>query len=216
MSVKVFLVESHNVVREGLKSFLEKNKKVRLVGAIEDRTETLKKIRSANVDVLLMNIHSPTKDGFEHVKKIKKEFPKLKILLLLSPEKEDHFIEILDCGSNGYVNPNCTENDLATAIQIAANDGIYTDGEFTLKMLERYKDGKDYSTRSKKPIPNLTERELEVLELMGKGYTNVEMANVLFTSVRTIETRRMKLLEKTKTQNTAMLIKYAVINGLIK
>jgi DNA-binding NarL/FixJ family response regulator len=215
MSIKVFLIENNDVVREGLGSYIERDKTNKLVGS-SNGTEILKKLKTNTIDVLLIDIYYPFVDGFEHVRKIKREYPKLKILLLMVGDHDKYFVQTIECGSNGHMDKNCTQTDLLSAIRIVSKDGIYMCGEFTLKMLDKYREAKEYSNKSKRPLPNLSEAEIEVLELMGKGFTNVEMANALFTSVRTIETRRKRLLDKTRTQNTATLIKFAVINGLLR
>jgi DNA-binding NarL/FixJ family response regulator len=216
MSVRVFLIENNDVVREGLGSYIERDGGNKLVGFSSNGSDALKKLKTNSIDVLLIDVYHPAVDGFAHVRKIKSDYPRLKILLLMAGDQEKYFVETIECGSNGHMDKNCTQSDLLTAIKIVSRDGIYMCGEFTLKMLDKYREAKEYIHKSKRPVPNLSEREAEVLELIGEGFTNAEMANALFTSVRTIETRRKRLLDKTGTQNTATLVKFAVVNGMLK
>jgi DNA-binding NarL/FixJ family response regulator len=131
-------------------------------------------------------------------------------------DHESYLIDLLEAGGDGYLLKNSSKEELVFAIKKIANNGIYMGPEFTLNMLTKYKSASGLVASREKRELNISEREMEVLNLVAEGRTNIEIARTLFTSVRTIETRRKNLLDKTQTNNTATLIRYAVQNGLVK
>jgi DNA-binding NarL/FixJ family response regulator len=214
MPVKILLVEDHDIVREGIKVLLESEKDAFVIGEARNGEEALEKMRKSRPDVVLMDINMPVMNGIECTRQIRREFPETKVLVLSMYDHESYFIEMLESGANGYLVKNASRDELLFAIKKIVNEGVYFGPEFTLNMLAKYKAATGHS--SARTDVKLTDREMDVLRLIAMGYTNTEMAKTLFTSVRTIETRRKKLLDKTGTTNTATLIKFAVLNGLIK
>jgi DNA-binding NarL/FixJ family response regulator len=215
MSVKVFLVEDHDIVRQGIKALLT-GPDVEVVGEACNGKEALQKLKGVTPNVLLMDYNMPLMNGLECTKRVKKEYPDIKVLILSMHDHESYLIDMLDAGANGYILKNSSRDELIFAIKKIANDGIYMGPEFTLNMLAKYKAAKGFMGGQKKIDIKITDREMDVLNLVARGLTNTEMANKLFTSVRTIETRRKKLLQKTGTNNTATLVRFAVLNGLIE
>jgi DNA-binding NarL/FixJ family response regulator len=215
LPVKILLVEDHDIVRQGIRALLEGEKDiVTVIDEARNGAEALEKIRRQSPGVVLMDMNMPIMNGIECTKQIRREFPDVKVLILSMHDHESYLIEMLEAGANGYLLKNAAKDELVFAIKKIANDGIYFGPEFTLNMLAKYKAAIGHS--SAKVDVKLSDREMDVLRLIAMGYTNTEMAKTLFTSVRTIETRRKKLLDKTGTTNTATLIKFAVLNGLIK
>jgi DNA-binding NarL/FixJ family response regulator len=216
MSVKVFLVEDHDIVRHGIKALLEGTEIV-VIGDACNGKEALVKLKTIRPDVLLMDFNMPLMNGLECTKRLKKEYPGIRILVLSMHDHENYLIDMLDAGANGYILKNSSREELVFAIKKISGDGFYMGPEFTLNMLAKYKAAKGFiAGNTKRTDIQITDREMDVLNLVAKGLTNTEMANTLFTSVRTIETRRKKLLQKTGTTNTATLIRFAVLNGLIE
>lgn len=216
MPVSVFLVEDHEIVRHGIKLLLESEHDIVIAGEASNGAEAVSKLGQVQPDVLLMDMNMPVMNGLECTRIVKKEYPSVKVLILSMHDHESYLIDMLDAGADGYILKNSSREELVFAIKKIANDGIYMAPEFTLSMLAKYKMETAKGRKPENPDIQLTEREKDVLDLIAEGYTNVEIANKLFTSVRTIETRRKKLLEKTGTKNTATLIRFAVLNGLIK
>lgn len=217
MSIKIFLVEDHDIVRNGIKALLNSQEDVKIVGEASNGLEALKKLESIQPDVLLMDMNMPVMDGLDGTRKVKERFPAIKILVLSMHDHESYLIDMLDAGANGYILKNASTDELMYAIRKIANDGIYIGAEFTLNMLAKYKSSAGFVTNTKSKLDlKISDREMDVLKLVAKGLTNNEIAKQLFTSVRTIETRRKNLLDKTKTTNTATLIHFATLNGIIK
>lgn len=166
-------------------------------------------------DLAIVCLGDPGKD-LEQLKRLKQEFSVVKVLLLTAHSRENCLISMLNSGAEGYMTQHPVWEDLLFAVKKIAAGGIYIDPEFTLDLLAMYKSATGADSYPAVKDLNITEREMDVLALVAKGHTNTEMARQLFTSVRTIETRRKKLLEKTGTTNTATLIRFAILNRLIK
>jgi DNA-binding NarL/FixJ family response regulator len=215
MTIKVLLVEDHDIVREGINSLLQSDEEISVVGEARNGSEAIEKIDSLDPDVIVMDMNMPVMNGLECTKFIRQNFPDKKILILSMHEHENYLIDLLDAGASGYILKNSSKNELVFAIKKIANNGMYMGAEFTMNMLAKYKSSGSYRAVTGKQL-NISDRESDVLNLIAQGKTNAEIANELFTSVRTIETRRKKLLEKTNTTNTATLIKFAFQSGLLK
>jgi DNA-binding NarL/FixJ family response regulator len=216
MTIKVLLVEDHDIVRQGISALLENDQEIEVVGEAFNGADALQKIRKLQPDVILMDMNMPVMNGLECTIQVKKEFPSKKVLILSMHDHESYLIDLLDAGADGYLLKNTSKDELRFAIKKVANHGMYMGPEFTLNMLAKYKASNSYLSPSVNTNHGITEREMDVLKLVAEGKTNNEIARELFTSVRTIETRRKNLLDKTSTTNTATLIRYAIKNGIIK
>lgn len=213
MPVKVFLVEDHEIVRHGIRALLEGEPDIIVTGEAPNGVEMLKKLENDQPDVLLMDMNMPEMGGVECTTQVKSKYPAVKVLILSMHDHESYLVDMIYAGADGYILKNSSREELLFAIRKVANDGVYISSEFTLNMLAR-QNRRDLRKQSSPPVV-LSEREMDVLLLIAEGHTNTEIANKLFTSVRTIETRRKNLLDKTGTNNTATLIRYAVMNGLV-
>lgn len=216
MTIKVLLVEDHDIVRQGIKALLETDNEIEVVGEANNGAEAIDQIKKQDPDVILMDMNMPVMNGLECTRRVKAEFPGKKVLILSMHDHESYLIDLLDAGADGYILKNTSKEELLFAIKKIARHGIYMGPEFTLNMLAKYKASTGYVGLNHVKEHNITNREMDVLRLVAEGKTNIEIARELFTSVRTIETRRKNLLDKTNTTNTATLIKYALQNGLIK
>lgn len=219
MVTKVLLAEDHGIIRAGVKALLDGEPTIEITCEAGDGNEVLTSLASHKVDLVLLDLNLPKLNGLECTRIIKKQFAGVKVLVLSMFDQESHLIELIDAGVDGYLLNNSKKDELLFAIKKISDGGIYIGPEFTLNYLTRKRleaslnNGQD--GQQKKAVP-VSEKEMEVLELIAQGMTNLEMANKLFISVRTIETRRKKLLEKTGTTNTATLIRFAVLNGMIR
>lgn len=210
LGIKLFLVEDHEIVRQGLKALLEG--KCRIIGEASNGMEALKKLEEGLPDVLVMDMNMPVMNGAECTKLLKQKYPEIKILILSIHDDEDYLLHTLFAGADGYILKNSSTDELILAIKKIIKGGMFISTEIILNLLNKLK----HEPFKKIAIPlDITEREMAVLKLIGEGLTNTEIAEKLFTSVRTIETRRKNLLQKTKTTNTATLIRFAVKNGLL-
>jgi DNA-binding NarL/FixJ family response regulator len=214
MTIHVFLVEDHEIVRQGIRSLLDGEQGITVIGEAVDGEKALVALETLRPDVLLMDMNMPVMNGLECTREAKRRYPELKVLILSMLDHESYLIDMLEAGADGYILKNSSKDELLFAIRKIANNGIYMAPEFTLGMLAKYR--MITRTGTEKPSSvKLSDREKDILVLIAEGLTNQEIADRLFSSVRTVETRRRKLLEKTGARNTAMLIRYAVKNGFV-
>ncbi len=216
MDIKVIIVEDHEIVRKGILALLDGESDIKVVGEAGNGDEALALIRAKNPDFILMDLNMPVMDGIEATRHIRRDFPRMKILTLSMYSDEGNLFDMLEAGVDGYVLKNCSRSELLFAIRKIADHGKYIGTEFIFSMLEKYKSNTANFTPVKRTDLKISDREMDVLNLVAEGKTNMEIAELLFTSVRTIETRRKNLLDKTGTTNTATLIKYAVLHGLVR
>jgi len=215
MKIKVLVVDDHDLVREGIRLLLHNNPEIEVVDEAENGEVAIKKAGLAKPHVLLMDLSMPIMNGLECTRLIKLKYPEQKVLVLSMHDDEDYLSEVMDAGADGYILKNSKAKELTSAIKRVANGETYIGHGFKLRTLLSYKLGPENKGQISLKKLNISEREMDVLRLIAEGLTNTQMANRLFTSVRTIETRRKRLLEKTNTNNTATLVKFALSNGWI-
>lgn len=213
MPVKVFLVEGREIVRLGVKAMLDNGRNVILAGEASHIEEALQMLKSIQPDVILLDMTLPVAALLDFTKQIKIKYPAVRILMLTLHDYESSLTRLLQSGVDGYVLKDTSGDEMIFAIEKIYKEGSYLEPDTILDVLANYKSKSEVPVA---PVPNLSEREMQVLDLIAEGLTNIQMAKKLFTSVRTIETRRKKLLNKTGTINTATLVRFAVLNGLIK
>lgn len=222
--LKIVLADDHKIIRDGIKALLHGEPTLMVVGEASDGLELIELLSHIkDVDVALVDINMPRMDGFEVVEIIKAKYPSVKVLVLSMLDHENYVSRIMGSGAYGYILKNTGKEELTHAIHMVAKGSYYICTEISMNLLRRLRQV-SYSSGSEavaEPLPeksggNLSKREMEVLKLIAEGYTNAEIADKLFTSKRTIESHRQNLLEKTQSNNTATLIKYAIHNGLVE
>ncbi len=203
----VFLVDDHAILLNGLVSILKENDDFDVVGTAGNVEDTLIFLRSKQPDVLITDYNLPDDDGLTLVRKAKRLYPDMKIIVL-SMHDESHLVkEILKEGVNAYVLKKDSESELVQALYDVKNGKTFLSNEIN-KMLIQSLHGSDEQRL-------LTEREREILKLIAKEYTNKDIAESLFISERTVETHRKNIFRKTKTNSLVGLIKFAYANNLI-
>lgn len=207
--IKIVIADDHKIFREGLKMLLEENKEIKVIGEAANGKELLTLLESIKPDIIFMDIKMPELNGFDASKIILKKYPDIKIITLTMFGDEQYFEEMINTGVKSFILKDSDTEELLLAVNAVLRDKDYVSQELLQKLARK---------NGRKPdanIPSLTKREKEVLQYMVKGYTNKEIADILFLSKRTIERHRAKLLEKTMTKNSISLITYAIRNSLI-
>ncbi|PBQ30342.1 DNA-binding response regulator [Sphingobacteriaceae bacterium] len=212
MPVRVFLVEGREIVRQGIKAMLSGEQNIILTGEANNEVEAYEKLALLQTEVVLLDMNIPVEAIVAFTKKVKEKHPEIRILILTMHDYESSLTRILMGGADGYVLKDTSKDELVAAIEKVNTEGTYMNPGVIIDLVTKHKSQELQPAN----LPVLTERESQVLDLIALGLTNVQMAKKLFTSVRTIETRRKNLLQKTGSVNTATLIRYAVLNGLIK
>jgi DNA-binding NarL/FixJ family response regulator len=211
--ISILLVEDHQMVREGLRFIFEEDSDFEITGEAGSGLEGLNFIRKKKVDIILTDINMPVMDGVEFMKNLKKEFPDQKVIALTMLGEAQHIKKMLKAGVKGYLLKNCSTSELKKAIKRIYNNETYYSPEVTEVVMQNLSGTSNKKMSYDLPLSN---RELEVLHLITKEYSNQEIANKLFISPRTVDAHKRNLLDKTGSKNVAGLVLYAVEKRLFE
>jgi len=208
--IRIAIVDDHRIVIDGIKSLLEDHPRFSIVACSDSPKQMLDILQHESVDILLTDIMMPEMTGQELAKKIKRDFPSVKILALSMSGQGDIVSEMInDADISGYVLKNIGKEELSEAILKIAGGGIYF-GEEILQALDHLT-----NVRKQNEEAHLTQREIEIIRLIEKELSNKEIADRLHISERTVETHRKNIFRKTKTNSAIGLVKYSYEHKLI-
>jgi len=211
--VKILLADDHKLLREGIRSLLEKQDEFEIVGEAEDGRETVKLALNLAPDVIIMDITMPNLNGIDATAQLKKEIPDSKVVAL-SMHKDKNFIEeMLRAGASGYLLKENSSKELIEAINTVLANKTYLSSEINDIVV---KDFVDHLAAKKElsPSKSLTLREREILQLIAEGNNTKEISSILNISVKTVETHRQHIMQKLKIYTVAGLTKFAIREGL--
>ena len=203
--IRVFLVDDHPIVREGVRSFLTTHA-ITVVGEASDAKEALRKVKKLAPDVIVLDVNLPTIDGGELARRLRRLIPKTKLIAFSIHSSEEYVVRMARCGVQGYVTKGQPAGDLLEAIKHVHQGGLHFPSGMTDALLAP-------APAAQSGASPLTERELEVLTLLAEGCSNKGIAAKLGISVRTSETHRENLSHKLNILTVAGLTKYAVKHG---
>jgi DNA-binding NarL/FixJ family response regulator len=215
-AIKVFLVDDHKLIRDGIKAHFDEDDRFKVVGEAANGKIALELMKEIETDIVLMDINMDVMDGIECTTTITELYPDVKVLALTMLAENQHIKEMLKAGAVGYLLKNSNEQEIKQGI-ISVSEG---EPFYSPKVLHTVMNsfsasiGKKKKSRFEPSIP-LTEREKEVLVLIIKEYSNQEIADNLFISKRTVDAHKRNLLEKTGAKNVAGLVIFALNNGII-
>jgi len=208
MKTKVFIVDDHPMVIEGLVSMIRTEPTIEYVGYATSATSCLGYFVSGMADVVLMDINLPDKSGMELCRELKNRFQHLQILAISSYNQGSYVKDMMEHGASGYIFKNAAKEELIEAISKVGSGQQYLSSGASFAMREEKKRASS--------LPILTKREKEVLQLIADGFTNPQIAEKLFVSVSTIDSHRKSLMAKLSTNNTASLLKTSIELGFLK
>jgi DNA-binding NarL/FixJ family response regulator len=211
---RIFLVDDHTIVRDGLRALLANEPEIEVVGEASNGQELLERLPTTPADVVLLDANMPVLDGLATTLRLRAEFPQVRVLILSMLAHERYIGQLFDAGASGYVLKSAEKGEILVAIQTVIAGRQFLCSDLGLNMLRKVL-AKDDEPEEAAKASRLSRRESEVLQLLAEGLTTNEIAEKLFTSKRTIETHRQNILEKTQTKNTAALIRMAVTQGLL-
>ncbi|MDX2247140.1 MAG: response regulator transcription factor [Bacteroidia bacterium] len=206
--IRVFIVDDHPMVVEGIKSLLETAEGFVVSGSAYSGSEALRKLADISPDVVLTDINLPDMSGIDLCRHIKQTTPHIRVLGLSNFKERSYITRMVENGASGYLLKNIPAKQLETAIRMAYEGQVYMDPE-VMRMIVR-PDATDPTA-----VPRMTTREKEVLNLIAEGMTNGEISEKLFISPLTVDSHRKNLLSKFSVRNTAALVKFAMCNNLI-
>ncbi len=230
--IRVIIADDHKLIRDGLQSMLlQAEGEVAIAAQAASGREVLDLLEKDEADVVLMDVDMAGLNGIEATRQVRERFPRVKVLMLSMMDNEKFIAEAIGAGAQGYLLKTSGYKELLHAIRTVADGEEYFGTDIAKMLLQKMQE-------APQPLPatgpepglvhggvfagaaegasTLSPRELEVLRLIAKGYTNQQIADILFNSRRTIETHRQNLLEKTGANNTATLILYAASHGLLE
>jgi len=221
--IRLILVDDHEVVRTGLKSFLDTQEGLQVVGEANNGEEALRLTQEMHPDVVVMDIGMPQMDGLEATRRLKAMDPQCSILALTVHEDKEYFFEMLAAGASGYLTKIAAADELIAAIRAVANGNVYLQPALARWLLE------DYRRLSSQPpmlldaslptdqkgLEALSKREQQVLELVADGYTNQEIGAKLGISFKTVARHRERIMNKLNLHSCSELVKFAIRTGLI-
>ncbi len=212
--MRVLIADDHAIVREGLRTILEAQPDIEVVGEATDGEEAVNKTKEIQPDIVLMDITMPRMNGMEATRQIRQQSPDVKILVLTMHESDEYFFKMLDAGAGGYFIKGGSSSELISALRAIWQGDVFLYPTMAKKLLsdylQRVRAGQD-----KENYGGLTLREREVLKLIAEGHTNLEIAGLLVISVATVQTHRAHIMAKLGLRSRTELIKYAIRQGYI-
>jgi DNA-binding NarL/FixJ family response regulator len=205
--IKVYLVDDHSVVIEGVKSVLQNDKTIEIVGFAMTSEKCLQFFELHTANVILMDISLPDMDGIELCKLITQKQPQIKILALSTFDQGSYVRKMMENGASGYLLKNAAKQEIIEAIKTVHAGGTY----LCFEAGRALKQTNDEESK----LPSLTKREKEVLLKISEGFTNAQISEMLFISIDTVDSHRKNLHSKLNVKNTAMLIKFAIENKML-
>ena len=209
--IRLFLVDDHAILRHGLRTLFEREAALHVVGEAESGEQLLAQLPTTPCDVVLLDLHMPGLDGLATTRRLRAEFPAVRVLVLSMVDQALAIGPVLEAGALGYILKNAGHDELVVAVRAVAAGRRFLCAELGLAMLDKVLVGT--SEAPAKPAGGLSAREQEVLQLVAKGMTTAQIADKLYTSPRTVETHRQNIMGKTGAKNTAALIKTAASQG---
>jgi len=208
--IKILIADDHAVVREGVRQILSDTPDITVVAEARDGQEAIDKVRSETLDVVVLDITMPGKSGIEALTEIKRDRPNLPVLILSVHSEEQYGPRILKAGASGYLPKDSLPDQLVLAIRKAVVGGKYISPILAEKLAS------ELGSDAAKPLhETLSDREYQVLCMIGRGKTIKEIAEVLSLSDKTISTYRARILEKMNMKNNGELTHYAIRQGLV-
>jgi len=209
MAIRVVLADDHNLVRQGIRALLEKDK-LQVVAEASDGQELARLAQAEQPDIAVLDISMPTLNGIDAARELARTCPNTKTILLTQHEEEQYIHEALEAGVRGYVLKSQVANDLLHAIQQVSRGGFYLSPGVSRAVVEAYR------SRSHRAADPLSDRERQVLQLIAEGKSTKDVASLLGISVKTAESHRSRLMQKLDIHETASLVRYAVRRGLVQ
>ncbi len=212
MSIRVLLVDDHQIMLQGLRALLDRQPDMEVVAEAGEGRTALRLARDMLPDIIILDVAMPDLNGIETARMIISERPETKVIALSMHSDRRFVVEMLKAGASGYLLKDCALEDLVRAIRVVMANQTYLSPEVAGTVVEEYV----RKSRDKEPsaFSILTAREREVLQLLAEGVSTKNIASRLHVSVKTIETHRQHIMEKLNTHSIADLIKYAVREGL--
>jgi two-component system response regulator NreC len=212
--IRVLVADDHTIVRDGICALLILTADIEVVGEAANGVEALEKVSQLVPDVVLMDIAMPVMNGLEATRRIHKEFPKIKVLVLTQYDEKDYILPIIEAGAQGFISKMAASSELTSGIRAVYHGDSFLSPSAAKFLVEDYQ--QEASMRkSQDPYKQLTDRERAIFKLLAEGHTTQEIADILVISPKTVEGHKTNLMAKLDIHNRIDLVKYALRKGII-
>ncbi len=212
--IKVLVVDDHTIVRDGICALLALAADIEVVGIAANGIEALQIVRAQQPDVVLMDIAMPIMGGLEATRRLSKEFPKSRVLILTQYDDKEYVFPVIDAGACGFISKVAASAELAEGIRSVCHGDSYLSPSIAKLLVEDFR--LRVRASSADPYEQLTDRERDVLKLVAEGYSTQKIADLLVISPKTVEGHKTKLMAKLGLCNRIELVKYAARKGIIR
>lgn len=209
---RIVLADDHEAIRLGVRSMLAAHPDWRVIGEASNGRDALEIIRSTQPDIAILDYSLPMMNGLELTRVIKKEMPRVEVLIFTMHDREDVLAELLTAGARGYLLKSDASKHLVAAVEALAIRRPYFSGNVSQTLLDRFIE----SAAKNSAGTALTPREREIVQLIAEGRLNKEIAAILDLSIKTVETHRAAAMHKLGLKTTADLVRYAVRNNIVE
>ena len=214
--IRIVLADDHMVLRSGLRKLLNEQPDIEVIGEANDGNEAVARTAELTPDVLLLDLSMPGLGGVDVIRNIKASMPNVTILVLTMYEDEGHFNQALKAGASGYIPKKAADTDLITAIRAVNRGEVFIYSSFGKAIVKRMIYSESPNKEEEFDIyQRLSQREQEVLKLVAQGFTNQQIADQLYLSVKTVETYKARIMEKLSLRGRAELVRFALQRGLL-
>ena len=211
--IRVIMADDHEIFRDGFKLTLSRTADIQLIAEAANGRELVELVQLHQPNVVITDINMPLMDGIEATRRISQQWPDIGIIGLSMYDEEDQIVDMLEAGARGYLLKNADKTEVIEAIKSVYNEEPYYCKSTTNKMAGMIAKSK-FNPYTKKRKIEFSEKELELIQLVCQEFTNKEIADKMYLSVRTVEGHRLKILEKMQVKNTVGLVVYAIQHNL--
>ncbi len=210
--IRVLLVDDHAILRDGLRSLLDRQEGITVVGESSNGQEALKRVEELQPDIVLMDMAMPVMDGLEATRRIKEKYPHIKVLILTQHDSQEYVKPVLEAGAAGYVLKRAGGREVVTAIRQVDEQGAFLQPDVARQVLSTFRQS---GQENGPTLPHLTEREREVLKLTVAGNSNKEIARLLVISPKTVSVHRSNIMAKFGVRSSVELVRYVMQHELM-
>jgi DNA-binding NarL/FixJ family response regulator len=211
---RVLIAEDQKILREGLRALLNTSEEYEVVAEAEDGLEAIRAVAKHTPDLLLLDLSMPKMGGIAAIKEIKAQYPETKIMALTIHKSDDYILAAYEAGADGYCLKDASHEELLRSMKNVLLRKPYFSPDIAEKVLEGYLEGRK-ALKSRSSWDTLTQREKEVLKLIGEGYKSKEIADYLCISWKTVEKHRANIMDKLDLHTASALTAYAIKKGLV-